>query len=357
LTLILNNQEIEELLTMKDYLNAMEDAFVDLANGHAVTRPRSHTYTPLNENRYYLFKSMDGALPRYGVHALRLSSDVVEEQTIDGKLRRDKIPAAPGNKWLGLVQLFSIETGELLAIMQDGFLQKMRVGATSGLAAKYLSRVDSKTVGMYGTGWQADAQLMALCEVRDIQHIKVYSTKRENREVFAARMSKQLRIPVVAVDHPKSVIENVDIVVGATNSLSPVFDGDWLKSGMHVNSLQNGELDELTLKRSDVIAVRAKELSTHWSIPGFQPGEAKKVANLGPEEEAKIQELGAIMVGKSAGRTSEEQITMFGGSGSGGSSGLGIQFAAAGYAIYKKALEKRIGKEIPTDWFLEDVHP
>jgi alanine dehydrogenase len=357
LTLILNNQEIEKLLTMKDYLNAMEDAFSDLANGLAVNRPRSHTYTPMEDDRYYLFKSMDGALPRYRVQALRLSSDIVEERNIEGKLRRDKIPAAPGNKWLGLVQLFSIDTGELLAIMQDGFLQKMRVGATSGLAAKYLSRPESTTVGMYGTGWQADAQLMALCEVRDIQHIKVYSTKKENREAFAARMSGQLKIPVVAVDHPKSVIENVDIVVGATNSLDPMFDGDWLKPGMHINSLQNGELDDLTLQRSDVIAVRAKELSSHWSVPGFQPGEAKKTVNLTPDLEAKIQELGAIIVGKSAGRTSEEQITMFGGSGSGGSSGLGIQFAAAGYAIYNKALQKGIGKEIPTDWFLEDVHP
>lgn len=357
MTIILNNQEIESLLNMGQYIDAMEAAFSDLANGKAVNRPRSHTYSALDDNRYYMFKSMDGALPRFGIHALRLSSDIVEERVADGKLRRDKIPAAPGKKWLGLVQLFSIKTGELLAIMQDGYLQKMRVGATSGLAAKCLSRPDSKRVGMYGTGWQAVAQLMALCQVRDIREVKIFSPNKQNRESFAKEMTEQLGISITAMDDPQSVIEGVDIVVGSTNSLQPVFDGKWLKPGMHVNSLHNGELDALTLTRSGVIAVRAKEKSTHWTMPGHEPTETKQIANLSPEMEAKTQELGAILVGKAKGRTSPEQITLFGGSGSGGSSGLGIQFAAVGHLILEKALELGIGREIPSDWFLEDVHP
>ncbi|MDB5776055.1 MAG: hypothetical protein JWP38_2188 [Herbaspirillum sp.] len=357
MTVILNNREIESLLTMREYVDAMEAAFTDLAHGNAVNRPRSHTYSPLSDERYYMFKSMDGALPRVGIHALRLSSDIIEERVVDGKRRRDKIPAAPGKKWLGLVQLFSIHTGELLAIMQDGYLQKMRVGATSGVAAKCLSRPDSKRVGMYGTGWQADAQLMALCQVRDIQEVKIFSPNRQNRESFAAKMAQQLGIPVIAMDDPQAVIDGVDIVIASTNSLQPVFEGKWLKPGMHVNSLQNGELDALTLARSDVIAVRAREQSTHWTVPGHQPAETRKVAEPSPEMDAKMQELGAILTGQSAGRTSPEQITMFGGSGSGGSSGLGIQFAAVGSLILDKARELGIGREVPTDWFLEDVHP
>lgn len=357
MTIILNNQEIESLLDMTECVDAMELAFTDLAHGKAVNRPRSHTYSQLDDEHYYMFKSMDGALPRFGIHALRLSSDIVEERVVNGKLRRDKLPRAPGNKFLGLVQLFSIETGELLAIMQDGYLQKMRVGATSGLAAKCLSRPDSRRVGMYGTGWQADAQLMALCRVRDIQEVRIFSPNKQNRDVFTQRMSRQLGIPVIPMDDPESVIKDVDIVVGATNSLQPVFDGKWLRPGMHVNSLQNGELDALTLASSDVIAVRAKEKSTHWTVPGHEPAETKKIAELNPELEKKIQELGALVVGKAKGRTSRDQITLFGGSGSGGSSGLGIQFAAVGHIILKKAMERGMGREIPSDWFLEDVHP
>jgi alanine dehydrogenase len=357
MTIILNNQEIESMLTMDGYIGAMEEAFIDLANGRAVNRPRSHTYTALSDSSYYMFKSMDGALPRYGIHALRLSSDNIEERVVDGRLRRDKIPKATGKKWVGLVQLYSIATGELLAIMQDGYLQKMRVGATSGVAAKYLSRPDSKRVGMYGTGWQADAQLMALCEVRDIQEVKIFSPNKQNRESFAHKMSAQLGIPVVAMDDPQAVIEGVDIVVGSTNSLQPVFDGKWLKPGMHVNSLQNGELDALTLERTDVLAVRAKERSTHWTVPGHQPTETRQIAEPSAAMAVKTQELGSILIGKSSGRASPEQITLFGGSGSGGSSGLGIQFAAVGHLILQKALELGVGHVVPTDWFCEDVHP
>jgi alanine dehydrogenase len=356
MTIILNNDEIKQMLGMKDYIEAMEDAFIDLANGFAVNRPRSHTYSPIDDNTYYLFKSMDGSIPRYGVHALRITSDVVQERVVDGKIRREKLPAAPGNKWLGLVQLFNIQTGELLAIMQDGYLQRMRVGATSGLAAKYLSRPESSRVGMYGTGWQAGAQLMALCEVRNIKEIKVYSTNKDNRDRFAKEMTRLLGIPVIPTDQ-RDVVDDVDILVAATNSLDPVFDGNWLKPGMHVNSLQNGELDTVTIQRSDVIAVRASDISTHWSAPGLQPREATKVATLNTSDEVKLQELGAIMTGRASGRISADQITLFGGSGTGGSSGLGIQFAAAAYKIYEKARSMGVGREIPTDWFLEDVHP
>ena len=357
MTIILNNQQIEAMLSMGDYIAAMEDAFTDLADGKAVNRPRSHTYSALDEHRYYMFKSMDGALPRYGIHALRLSSDIIEERMVDGRLRRDKLPMAPGKKWVGLVQLFSIHTGELLAIMQDGFLQKMRVGATSGLAAKCLSRPDSTRVGMYGAGWQADAQLMALCQVRDIQEVRIFSPNRENREAFAKKMAAKLDISVTAMDDPRAAIDGVDIVVGSTNSLQPVFEGGWLEPGMHVNSLQNGELDALTLQRAEVLAVRAKERSTHWTVPGHQPLETRQIAEPSPEVVAKTQELGAILTGRAPGRTSPLQITLFGGSGSGGSSGLGIQFAAVGHLILQKALQLGVGHVIPTDWFLEDVHP
>ena len=357
MTLVLNNQEIESLLDMKESITAMEAAFGDLANGRAVNRPRSHTYTELADNRYYMFKSMDGSYPRHGIHALRLSSDIVEERVVDGKLRRDKLPAAPGGKWLGLVQIFSIETGELLAIMQDGFLQKMRVGATSGVAAKCLSRPDSHRVGLFGTGWQADAQLMALCEVREIREITVFSPNRDHLDRFVQRMKALLKVSVVAASGPRAVVEGADIVVGSTNSLQPVFDGSWLRPGMHVNSLQNGELDASVLARSHVIAVRAREKSTHWAVPGHAPAEMRKIADASPEMESRTQELGAILVGKSPGRTAPEQITMFGGSGSGGSSGLGIQFAAVGHVILEKARKGGIGRVIPSDWFLEDVHP
>jgi len=170
MTLILSNEDVERVLTMQDSLKAMEITFTDYAAAKAVNRPRSHTYTPLDEDgKFYCFKSMDGAVARLGVHALRVTSDILADTVVQGTKRFEMLGLGAGKKRLGLVLLFSLRSADLLAIMQDDYLQRMRVGATSGLAAKSLSREDSQIVGMFGTGWQAGAQIMALCAVRNIK--------------------------------------------------------------------------------------------------------------------------------------------------------------------------------------------
>ena len=353
---ILSNQDIENVLTIDDCLSVLEPAFADLARGNASNRPRTHTYTPLEPHHYYLFKSMDGSLPRFGVHGLRLSSDHLAEVTENGLRRRDKLPMAPGGKYLGLVLLFSIETLELLAIMQDGYLQKMRVGATSGLASKYLARPDSHTAGLIGTGWQADAQAMALDAVHDLKEIRVFSPTPGHSEIFCEKVQPLVTATLVSVKSPRETVVGCDIVACATNSLDPVFEGSWLVDGQHVNSVQRGELDNTTHDRASVIVTRAKEKSLHFS-GGAISDEVMQRGDWKQEWDGKIQELGKIMIGKSPGRTSSDQITLFGGSGTGPSSGLGIQFAAVGHIIYQRACEHGLGHEIPSDWFLEDVHP
>ncbi|TAN29130.1 MAG: ornithine cyclodeaminase family protein [Actinomycetota bacterium] len=353
---ILSNQDVEQVLTIKDCLDALEPAFQDLARGQASNRPRSHTYTPLEPNHYYLFKSMDGSLPRLGVHGLRLSSDHVVELMENGRHRRDKLPLAPGGKFLGLVLLFSIETLELLAIMQDGYLQKMRVGATSGLAAKYLARPDSRIAGLIGTGWQADAQIMALDAVHTLQEIRVYSPTKGHSEELCRRVQPLVNTTLRPVESPKDAVLGCDIVACATNSLDPVFDGAWLAPGQHVNSLQRGELDNVTHERANVIVTRAREQSLHFSGTPMT-SEVTQKGEWKPEWDEKIEELGKVMTGLEPGRTDANQITLFGGSGTGPSSGLGIQFAAVGHVIYQKACQKGLGHDIPSDWFLEDVHP
>src|SRR5690242_13480889 len=140
---------------MRKCVDALAASFADLADGNAVDRPRSHTYTHLGDGRHYLFKSMDGALPRLGIHALRLSSDLTWEH--DG--RRDKLPAAPGGRYVGLVLLFDQATLVPLAILPDGYLQRMRVGATSALAADRLARPEARVAAVVGAGWQAGAQI------------------------------------------------------------------------------------------------------------------------------------------------------------------------------------------------------
>src|SRR6187402_951941 len=143
MTLILSNADAEKILGMKDVVDTFERAYLDLRDGRAVTRTRSNSYTkPSRDDVAYCLKSMDGIVPSLGVGAVRINSDLIRSVTEGGTERKIKVPSAPGDRYVGLVLLFSSETGEPLAIFPDGVLQRMRVGAASGLGAKYLARED-----------------------------------------------------------------------------------------------------------------------------------------------------------------------------------------------------------------------
>ena len=356
MTLLLSNEDVLAVLDPRACIDALEIAFGDLASGHAVNRPRSHTYTPFGDGHWYLFKSMDGAVPRLGVHAIRLSSDHTYEHEQDGRRRREKIPLAAGGRYVGLVLLFDIRTLEPLAILQDGELQRMRVGCTSALAAKHLSRPDARVVGLIGSGWQAETQLVALAQVRDVEEVRAYSTRPERVREFAERVPRRIGRPVRAVASAREAVEGADIVACATNSHDPVIDGSWLAPGQHIGSVQSHELDMATLERATVIVIRSREAATFHHPPGQAPVEVAEVKHLEAPLAAKTVELGDVVLGR-GGRRTPEDITLFTGGGLGVSSGLGIQFAAVAHAVYTAARARGLGRELPTEWFTETAKP
>src|SRR5580692_3735541 len=191
MTLILSNDDVSKLLTMPDCIAVLEEAYVELAEGRGVSRTRSDSFAPTTrEDALYSLKSMDGIVPEFGVGAVRINSDIVTWPKKGNNVRREKVPAAPGNRYVGLVLLFSSENGEPLAIFPDGVMQRMRVGAANGLGAKYLARQNASTVGLLGSGWQAGAQLMAACAVRPVEAIRCFSPNPQNRDTFTAQMSE-----------------------------------------------------------------------------------------------------------------------------------------------------------------------
>lgn len=356
MTLLLDNDDVLRVLDLGACIDALEHAFRDLAAGDATSRPRSHTYTPLADGHHYLFKSMDGALPRFGVHAIRMSSDHTHEFTRAGRRRREKLPLAPGGRYVGLVILFDIKTLVPLAIVQDGELQRVRVGCTSAIAARCLARNDARRIGVVGTGWQAETQLLALARVREILEVHAYSTEPDHVTAFAEQMTRRLGIPVAAAPSARDAIRDADIVVLATNSHDPVIASEWLQPGQHVNSVQSHELDDGTLERAAIIAVRSMEAATFHHPAGRAPVEASEVRELGPELRPKLVSLGDVLLGR-AGRRSVEDITLFTGGGLGASSGLGIQFAAAAYTVYQAARAAGVGRELPDEWFTQTAKP
>jgi alanine dehydrogenase len=357
MTLILSNDDVEKLLTMPECIEVMEEAYVELAEGRGVSRTRSDCFTPTaRADAIYSLKSMDGVIPKLGVGAVRINSDIVTWPKRGNNMRREKVPAAPNQRYVGLVLLFSVDNGEPLAILPDGVLQRMRVGAANGLGIKHLARKDASTVGLLGSGWQAGAQLMAACAVRDIRAIRCFSPNAQHRKTFAAAMSALLGVEVAALDTPEEAIRGADIVMCASNSIDHIFFARWIEPGMHVSSIKRPEIEVAAIKRADRVII-------HWNDPAPIHVAAKGVAieetvqgrgwQLAEEIDFKrLPTLPEVVVGRVAGRVSEDDVTCFI-----NNIGLGYQFAAAGAVVYRKAKESGLGHQVPTDWFTEDVHP
>src|SRR5919198_3022174 len=212
--LVLSNEEIAKLLTIEECMAALEPMYRDVAAERVLFSPRVDNIAPnAHPEGYYAFKHMGGTWPREKVQALRINSDVVTHPVVAGTARRVKQPLAPGGRWVGLVLLFSTDTGALLAMFPDGVMQRMRVGAASGLALKHLAREDASVLGLIGTGWQAGAQLMAARAVRRFKEVRVYSPRAESRAAFVSQFEG-----IRTVNSPEECVQGADVILAATSS-------------------------------------------------------------------------------------------------------------------------------------------
>jgi len=348
LTLILSNEEVERLLTMGDLVPAFEEAYVELAEGRGANGPRSDIVTPtsFDAKGYYSLKSMDGVIPKFGKGAIRLNSDILSFPKIEGASRRVKMPAVPGGRFVGLVLLFDTANGTPLMIAPDAAMQRMRVGATSAIAAKHLARRGSGRVAILGSSGQARAQLLGLDAVFALTDIRVFSPNRDNRERYAREMSAAIGKDVRPCASGAEACRGADIVSCATNALEPVFMKEWLEPGMYVTSIGSrvAEIERAAWDRFDRIVIfndsdTAVSLRTHGIRLGSDKGEAL------PEN---VPTLPQILAGRAQGRGSDEETTCFL-----NNLGMGFQFAVTGHVVYEKARKAGIGRELPTDWFTQ----
>ena len=353
MTLILNNDDVEKSLDVKECLDIMEESYREQAAGRAVNRPTCHSYLPHSiPHSTYSFKSVDGGIGKFGVLALRVTSDVVQEKEVHNSVRLEKLPLAGKGMFVGLVQLFSAATGELLAIMPDGVIQQTRVGVTSALGMKVMARASSEILGLVGSGGQARAHYRFMTSVLPIKKVKVFSPNPEHREAFIDEMAKETGVPAEPVSSAAVAVKGCDVICSATNSSRPVLNADWLKPGMHYNSIREFETDIAALDRCDVVAIHTQFGGIqHYQPPGIvddMPGVRREK----PRDWSRYPEICDLIAGKVPSRTNDEQITFFL-----NNVGTGVQFAAMGYCAYRAAKEKGLGHEIPTDWFLQDIKP
>ena len=358
MTLLLSNADVEQAITPQDTIDATEQIYRELADGVALNRARSQVYLPSesknNPGFQYRFKSQEGGSPGTGVWALRVTSDMAGHSFTAGVKRRRILPVATGNRYCGLVILFDIERIEPVAIMPDGVIQKLRVAALSAVGAKYLAPEKPKVLGLFGSGWQASAHLEFLCSLFQFEKIKVFSPNSEHCREFAKNMSAKLSRPVEVASTPRETVEGSDVIQAATAAWDPVFDGQWVEKGMYVASIggsdasnKRREIDDETIRRSDLYIVHSKEVARLDQSPDIW-----EVAQKAIKSWDSIYEIQELLSGRIAGRTSANQITVFN-----NNTGAGTQFAALGSAVVKRARALGLGRELPTEWFLEDVSP
>ena len=357
MTLILSNDDVEKLLTMRECIEVMQEAYVELAEGRGVSRTRSDCFTPTaRTDALYSLKSMDGVAPKLGVGAVRINSDIITWPKRGNNMRREKVPAAPNNRYVGLVLLFSVENGEPLAILPDGVMQRMRVGAANGLGIKYLARDDARPSASSAPAGRPGRSSWRPARCATSRRSAASARIAQNRETFATAMRALLGVEVHAVGQPEEAIKGADIVMCATNSIDHIFFERWIEPGMHVSSIKRPEIEVKAIKRADRVVI-------HWNDPKPIHVVAKgvvieeKVAGRGWQlaedvDFEKLPTLPELVVGRIAGRKSKDDVTCFI-----NNIGLGYQFAAAGCVVYRKAKASGLGHEVPTEWFTEDVHP
>lgn len=349
MTLFIDATEVLKVLSMREGIDAMEQAFAEEARGIAANHPRQRYRVPRQleiGQQGYMANMIAGAVPSLRVAALRYDSAIVREREAYGRARLDWLYPT-GRSW-GFVLLFSLETGEPLAVIQDFTLSALRVGATTGVAVRHLATRGSSQVGLFGSGNEARRNLEAIWLERRLERVLVFSPNRQHRESFAEEMSAQLDVPVLAVESPREVVEGADIVMCATSASEPVFDGNWLEPGQLVVTIVNTDMvhrrteaDATTFIRSDLIVLNSKETAIT-----NQQHELLDLIDAGEFGWDKVTELGKILIGEHPGRIDDDQIIYYK-----SNTGVGIQFAAAGALIYEACKQRGLGREIPTEWF------
>ena len=366
--LILSNEEIESFLSIKNCIDALEKAYKSWDKGTAINRPRTDLVLPSStEAGVYAFKSMEAGLVDPPIVAMRINSDIIRWRQEGGRVLKTKIPAAPGDKYVGLVMLFSTENGEPLAIFPDGVVQRMRVASSSAIAARYLAREDARTLALFGSGWQAGSHLPAMCAVRNLKTVKVYSPTKSNREAFVKEMAPKVSAEVRSVETPEEAARDADIIATTTNSLSRVVSPEWVRPGIHLTCVRVPELGDETIRKVDRLVIHSHKHAPENYVAGFGDDgipahDAIDIIKRGPGKATDslvehpfwlaAPELRELVAGRVPGRATAEETTCFL-----NNLGIGLQFAAVGAAVYAEAKNRGAGHEIPTDWFLETVHP
>ena len=351
--LLLTNEDVKQVLTMADCVDVLRRFFEEEGKGQVLTRQRTESWLPhLTTDTFYQCKTMEGGVPYVGKYVLRIDSNVTRKKQQGQSSRVEHVPFGNGS-WMGMLLVFSTETGELLGWMPDGYLQRTRVGALYALAADYLARPDADEVGLIGSGWQAGGQILGLRCVRNITKLRVYSSNADRCSRFAEELQASLSIEVRPVAAARDAIANADIVALATNANEKVMESSWIEAGQHLSSVRFLELDSRSYEDCDRVVVnRAEPWIQNYYLGELCPQDIKD-AKLPPSPPGAIEarEFFRQRIKRTGGR----EKTLFTNEAS--NYQLGGQFAAVAGFVLDRAREKGLGRDLPAEWFAQTLLP
>ena len=351
MAIIITDEDARRHLSMPECIDAMRVCFEDYAKGTAVSLPRSR-YTIENgeQDKSYYANVHVGAAPSFGVACVRAGTHIIDDTAYEAGRRSMRNPE-PIN-WTVII-LYDIKTSEPIAFLHESEISGMRVGATSAAAVNAIAREDCSILGMLGTGRQSRAHCEAVCSVRPIKEVRVYSPNKDHIKNYLEAMDK-LGVEIIAVSDEQAVVEGADIVCSTTNSTEPVLRGEWLSDGQMVVSIGNSdptitrhEVDDETLKRASQIVIN------DWdSVHTNKQIELLDLIESGDVDHDNIYLLGDIFAGKAVVKSQSDNIIYYK-----NNTGLAMQFAAAGAIVHRNLMKSGgTNRVVDRDWLAADEY-
>lgn len=359
MTLFLRNEDVEDLLDTSAIVKVLQQSYVDFALGIGVCSPRQDLQAPKNsDGQTYQLGTVAGVWGDYAM--VRLKSDMTYKVQQGLEYRKEKYCKSAGT-YFGLLLVFSTQTGELLAMIQDGLIQRLRVGADSAIGVDFMAKQSASVLGVLGSGGMALSHVKTISTVRNIGKVLVYSPTAAHRQRFVEHLH-QMGVSAIALHTPDALYDESDILCACTNAIGDVIQGSRLKSGTHVTAI-GGKLDSVGSERVDRYlrlgtATHPVEQAGHSVFEeeclSYAPNSHKSDSG-GTSRYASIPTDRRIMLSDlinnpRLGRTSDEQITF-----SERGNVHGIQFCSVASYVYQQAIQFNRGIRLPTNGFLQSI--
>jgi len=311
----LTESDVERLVTVKDAITALDELFATWGQPGTSNLPRQRARLP--GGAFNLMGAAYGAKDICGLKAYA---------------------GMKGGQFHTL--LYSSIDGKLKAMIEADLFGQLRTGAASGLATKLMANPDARTLGMIGTGRQSRTQAVAVCAVRPIKRVNVFARTPESRESYARSLEKELGIEVRPAPSAEACVAEADVVVTITKSAEPVFRGEWLAKGAHVNVAGANAGDRREVDGETVLRAAVK-VTDQIEQAKVEAGEFRELVAAGKLQWSDIHELGDLVTGKIKGRSSPSDLTLF------KSLGIALEDMAFGELVYQRALAAGVGKPMP----------